>query len=183
MIDERRSLVMVSGRVGKGSSQEKRETLERFLSDEHALVHIAPQAEGVELPEHLTKNPTVTLKLSRYFRGRLEISESLVTAELLFGESYFPCKVPLSAIWGVTSIRGQFLMWPESAPSEVLASLEQQAIERRSSQERAATADTDASRIEAAREMDSPDLAPSESEKVGSASQISKERPKLRRIK
>lgn len=174
---------MASGRIGKGSSQEKRETLERFLSDEHALVHIAPQAEGVELPEHLTKNPTVTLKLSRYFRGKMEISETLVTAELLFGDTYFSCRIPLAAVWGLTSIRGQFLMWPESAPSEVLASLEQQAIERRSNEERPALEVPEQVSTDVAHSRDSHPASPSKSDSASTAVQSNKERPKLRRIK
>ena len=121
---------MANGSI-KDAAKEKRETLERFLGDEHALVHVAPHGEGVILPEHLTKNPTVTLKLSRYFRGKMDVAPTEVVAELLFGETYFACHIPFAAIWGMTSIRGQFLMWPESTPPEVLAGLEKQSEARR----------------------------------------------------
>ena len=147
----------------KDSAKEKRETLERFLGDEHALVHVAPRGDGVVLPEHLTRNPTVTLKLSRYFRGKMDVSKSEVTAELLFGEDYFSCKVPLASIWGMTSIRGQFLMWPESTPPEVLAGLEKQSEARR----------TEALASEPA---PAPEVAPS-SDRPGV------KRPHLRRVK
>ena len=115
----------------KDPLREKRETLERFLGDEHVLVHLTPQTEGVQVPVHLRENPTVTLKLSRYFRGQMNVTETEVTADLLFGSSYFECRIPFDAIWGLTSTRGQFLMWPSSAPAEVLATLERQSEERR----------------------------------------------------
>ena len=165
----------------KDSEQEKRETLDRMLSEEHVLVHIAPHAIGVALPEHLQRNPTVTLKLSRHFRGRMTISPTEVSAELLFGERYFTCKVPFAAVWGMTSMRGQFLMWPESAPAEVLATLEQQAQARK--------ADALAAEAE---ELGAADVTPIDGAGAGSTPSATsssdtaakpKERPKLRRIK
>ena len=148
----------------KDSTKEKRETLERFLGDEHALVHVAPRGEGVVLPEHLTKNPTVTLKLSRYFRGKMEVHPYVVHAELLFGEEYFTCKVPFTSIWGMTSIRGQFLMWPESTPAEVLAGLEKQSEARR----------TEALAV---------DPVPAAAESAPSEARPVSKRPHLRRVK
>jgi len=154
----------------KDITKEKKDTLERMLEDEHALAHIAPQVPGVELPEHLRGGPTVTLKLSRYFRGHLTISDSTVESELLFGERYFTCKIPFVAIWGMTSMRGQFLMWPESAPAEVLATLEQQAQARK--------ADALAAQADAAE----PSAGDPRSAETHSATE-SKPRPKLRRVK
>ena len=121
----------MSSQLTKDPAKEKRDTLERFLNDEHTLVHVAPRADDVEVPENLRHSPTVTLKLSRYFRGKMEISATGVSAELLFGETYFTCKVPFAAVWGMTSVKGQFLMWPESTPPEVLSTLERQSEERR----------------------------------------------------
>lgn len=164
----------------KDSAKEKQETLERMLSDEHVLVHLAPQAPGVELPDHLRRNPTVTLKLSRHFRGRMEISASEVSAELLFGERYFTCRVPLAAVWGMTSLRGQFLMWPDSAPTEVLATLEQQA-QARKAEALAAEAEDGAAPVP---EKPSEPQEPSSPENLPKGEDTAtKQRPKLRRIK
>ncbi len=102
---------------------EKLEALNRFLSDEYVLVHVNSLAEDVNLPTHLMNQSSVTLKLSRHFRGSLEVTEEKVTAELLFGESYFSCLIPLAAIWGVTGVKGNNVIWPESTPKDVLKQL------------------------------------------------------------
>ncbi len=105
-------------------SREKQITLDRFLQDDHAMLHIVPSRPGVEIPEHLIEQTTVTLKVSRLFRGRLTITEGVgIEAELLFSNEYFTCKVPFDAIWAVTSSSGQMRMWPEDTPEEILASL------------------------------------------------------------
>jgi stringent starvation protein B len=116
------------------TNRQKRETLERLLNEEHVLVHIVPSAEGVSVPANLVATSTLTLKLSRHFRGRMQLKPEEVVAELLFGENYFTCKVPYPAIWGVTSFKGQFLMWPESAPDEVLESMAKIEEKRRADQ-------------------------------------------------
>lgn len=88
------------------------------------MLHIVPARDGVEIPEHLMEQTTVTLKISRLFRGRLTIStQTGVEAELLFSNEYFTCKVPFEAVWAVTSSSGQMRMWPEDTPEEILASL------------------------------------------------------------
>jgi len=101
-------------------SRRKYQTLERLLKDDFVLVHVSTAAENVLVPEHLKKDPTVTLKLSRLFRGRLEMTESLITAELLFGNDYFTCEIPIASIWGMTGCRGKNEIWPESAPESIL---------------------------------------------------------------
>lgn len=98
----------------------KPETLHRFLEDEYALVHVNTAYAGVSLPPHLAQQPTVTLKISRLFRGRLTVDEAGFTAELLFNQSYFTCVVPFGAMWGMTSLKGQNVVWPEDVPAGVL---------------------------------------------------------------
>ncbi len=87
---------------------------------DYALAHINTAAPGVKLPPHLCKNPSVTLKLSRLFRGGMELTHEKVVADLLFSGDYFTCVLPLPAIWGLTSEKGENLIWPESAPKEML---------------------------------------------------------------
>jgi stringent starvation protein B len=118
---------MSEGKSSKSPIKEKVDTLNRFLNDEHMLIHLCPRSKGVSIPDYLMDNPTVTLKLSRHFRGKLEITEERVKTELLFNDKYFDCVVPFEALWGMTSFRGQFLMWPESTPQEVFDTLIKQA--------------------------------------------------------
>jgi hypothetical protein len=106
--------------TGRETSADQKTTIERLLDDEQVLVHINPSAPGVSIPSHLCENRTVTLRLSRFFKGDLTIDDSKVTAELLFGPEYFTCVLPWEAIWGASSIRGQEFIWAEAAPDEIL---------------------------------------------------------------
>ncbi len=106
--------------TGKENLPDQRTTIERLLEDEQVLVHVNPAAVGVELPPHLRDSRTVTLRLSRYFKGELFTDESKVIAELLFGSSYFSCVIPWKAIWGASSIRDEEFLWAEAAPPDIL---------------------------------------------------------------
>ena len=100
---------------------EKYKSLTKLLdSDDYVLVHLNPKNKDLIVPDHLAQDPSVTLKLSRYFRGQLEINEDGISAELLFGGSYFTCSIPYDALWGCTSEQGENIIWPESTPEEVL---------------------------------------------------------------
>ena len=100
--------------------EEKFGTIDRLLEEDFLLVHVDSAAEGLTLPEHLFANSAITLKLSRFFRGALELSGDKVVADLLFGSSYFSCIIPLEAIWGVTSAKGSNIVWPENTPEDIL---------------------------------------------------------------
>lgn len=95
-------------------------TIERLLNDEQVLVHLTPQHLGVVIPPHLMDNRTVTLRLSRFFKGRMATDERQITAELLFGSEYFTCHIPWSSIWGASSVRGEEFVWTDAAPPEIL---------------------------------------------------------------
>ena len=115
--------------------QNKLDTLKEFLKQEYVLVHLNPKCEDVVIPEHLAADASVTLKLSRYFRGNMDVTEERVEAELLFGGTYFTCVIPLKAIWSCTSEDGNNPIWIQSAPPEVSkkfqALAQEDAIERR----------------------------------------------------
>jgi hypothetical protein len=115
----------------KDSAADQKTTVERLLDDEQVLVHINPATVGVIIPPHLSENKTVTLRLSRFFKGDLLVDDEKVTAELLFGPEYFTCVLPWDCIWGASSIRGQEYIWAESAPDEVLHMFLSQRDERR----------------------------------------------------
>lgn len=102
---------------------QKKKCLDRFLEGDYLLAHLDARKTGVDLPDHLKGNPSVTLKLSYWFKGPLKIEDDKVVTELLFGETYHNCNIPLSAIWGLTSEKGERLLFPSSIPDELLAEL------------------------------------------------------------
>ena len=106
--------------TGKENRPDQKVAIERLLEDEQVLVHVNPNADGVTIPNHLRDSRTVTLRLSRYFKGELFTDDEKVTAELLFGSSYFTCILPWSSIWGASSMREEEYLWPEAAPEDIL---------------------------------------------------------------
>lgn len=113
------------------ASDEKQKSIEKLLdSGDYVLVHLNPRNKDLVVPEYLCKDPSLTLKLSKFFRGKLDISEEQVSADLLFGGKYFTCKIPYDAIWGCTSEKGENLIWPENTPEEVLKSILETALPR-----------------------------------------------------
>lgn len=104
-------------------AKEKRDAVQRLLLDEFVLLHVDPSQDGVALPPHLSEQPTVTLKLSHQFAGALLVEPSHISAELLFKGNYFTCVIPYEALWGLTSAKGENLIWPFSVPDGVLQKL------------------------------------------------------------
>ncbi|MCB0335957.1 MAG: hypothetical protein KDD62_06610 [Bdellovibrionales bacterium] len=95
-----------------------------MLNDEYfILVHLNPTTEGVTIPEHLKGDPSVTLKLSQHFRGRMHLTQNKIIAELLFQGNYFDCHIPLDAIWGCSTETDKNHVWPESMPENVVSQL------------------------------------------------------------
>jgi hypothetical protein len=114
--------------MSKKLDEEKQQTLEQLLQEEYALVHLDSTRKGVTLPDKIMNLASVTLKLSRLFRGGIELFNDRVETKLLFGKDYHPCIIPFSCIWGLTSIKGSNIIWPDSAPKEVLLQLTKQAL-------------------------------------------------------
>ena len=106
----------------------KRETLERLLAQDHILVYANTSVKGLVVPPHLYSAPSVTLKLSKLFRGGLWFEEEKVTSDLLFGPNYFTCEIPYAAIWGVASADGDSEVWSDALPPQIEANLAKQAI-------------------------------------------------------
>ena len=100
--------------------RERRQAIDTFLEDEYVLVHIDSRSANVNLPPHLMAHPSVTLKLSRLFRGAIELKVEQIETDLLFGDRYFSCVIPFAAIWGATNCDGNNVIWPESTPPEIL---------------------------------------------------------------
>lgn len=104
----------------ESSSREKYETINSLLDGEYILVHLNTRTPGVQIPAYLMTSETVTLKLSRWFRGAMDIHENRITADLLFNNNYFTCVIPFAAVWGVSGENGQNILWPDAIPPEVL---------------------------------------------------------------
>jgi stringent starvation protein B len=100
-------------------NKEKQKAITHGLEGQFVLVHFDPHAKGVKVPEFLLDRPSVTLKLSYFFKKILHVTPEKVTAELLFGEVYHTCLIPYEAIWGVAREGEGLMMWPASVPPEV----------------------------------------------------------------
>jgi stringent starvation protein B len=100
-------------------NKEKQKAITHGLEGQFVLVHFDPHAKGVKVPEFLLDRPSVTLKLSYFFKKILHVTPEKVTAELLFGDVYHTCLIPYEAIWGVAREGEGLMMWPASVPPEV----------------------------------------------------------------
>lgn len=104
-------------------NREKYRELDRLLADEYVMVHINPVFDGVSIPDYLRKDPTVTLQISRFFRGAMLLGTDHIQADLLFDDDYFSCDIPFGAIWGATSAGGEEKIWPASLPEALVKQL------------------------------------------------------------
>lgn len=104
-------------------NKQKESTLKRLFEDDWMLLHVDTRAKDIAVPEHLRGLSSITFKLSRLFQGATEITDSQISAQLLFGTTRQECTFPYDSIWGVTSVKGSNIVWPESAPEEILSQM------------------------------------------------------------
>jgi stringent starvation protein B len=97
--------------ITKFQDREKYKLIDKLLIGDHVLLHVFPQLPGVSLPNDLMNHNSVTLKISRLFRGGLEMLNDRIESNLLFGNSYFLCILPYDSIWGLTSDSGKTYTW------------------------------------------------------------------------
>lgn len=103
--------------MASGSTdREKKKVLDHLLQEEFVLVHVNTSFAEVALPAHLMHLPSIPLKLSRLFRGGIELRDDRVVTDLRFGDEYFTCILPYAAIWLVAGSKGALLQWPEAGP-------------------------------------------------------------------
>lgn len=93
--------------------------INRLLIDEFALIHLDPRKSDVLVPSQFKSQEMLTLKISKLFRGNLDVTKEQIVAELLF-DDYFTCTIPLSSIWGVSSYKGETFIWPDAAPGNLV---------------------------------------------------------------
>jgi len=103
----------------------KREKLRELLEAGMVMIHLDARREGVWVPGELRGDPHLRLNLSYRFRPcDIEIDEESVSATLTFGGVPWPCRIPFSALFGMTlHDSGESLVWLEDVPEEILISL------------------------------------------------------------
>ena len=103
----------------------KKETLLAYLERGIAMLHLDARRKGVQVPAQHVEDPHLRLNLSyRYGIPDLHVDDGEVVATLSFRGRGFQCRVPWSAIFGITSqSTGEGQVWPEDLPSEVMSAL------------------------------------------------------------
>jgi stringent starvation protein B len=152
-------------------NREKYREIDRLLDDEFIMLQIDPECKGVDIPSHLRGTPSVTLQLSRLFRGSMEITDSKIEANLLFKGSYYCCLIPYEAIWAATAASGEEKFWPSSIPEAIADQLKNVSTRLAVSQAEKPEAEPTTDKMEEPEESESP---PKEKEK---------KRPNLRLVK
>ncbi len=99
---------------------EKKRIIEELLEAESMMVHVRADQEDCKLPSHLKPLRTVSIKLSHHFSRPLFIDEKKISIELSFDNIFFPCEIPLTAIWACTSFEGRHTFWSEDLPDDLL---------------------------------------------------------------
>ena len=104
----------------------KKETLLAYLGRGVALIHLDARHGGVAVPEQHAGDPHLRLNLSLlYGIPDLLVDDEKVQATLSFRGRPFQCKLPWSAVFGITSdATGDGQVWPEDLPGEVISQLE-----------------------------------------------------------
>jgi stringent starvation protein B len=101
----------------------KRQILEEVLGRSWAFLQLDGRAEGVDLPEWL-REPSVILQIGYDMPVAipdLELSENGVTATLSFRRIPHKCIVPWHAIFAITDVEGQGVMFPADVPADLPA--------------------------------------------------------------
>ena len=101
-------------------TKQKIKFYEEAMKDDNVLLHLDARKPGVTVPQHLSQNYSLTLKLSYLFQGKTEHTEDQVSSYLKFGDDYVHCVIPWKAVWGITPNRKQNRIWPEDLPKELI---------------------------------------------------------------
>lgn len=110
------------------SFQSKPEALRAFLDKGLTMIHLDARCDGVVVPRQFVGQRDLRLNLSYRFSGSaMDIDEQRVEATLTFGGMPFRCRIPLVAIYALTSqVTGAGLVFPESLPAELVSELKRQ---------------------------------------------------------
>ena len=103
--------------VASFQDRDKHRVIDTLLENRFALIHLLPAEEGVDLPDHLCHQTSVSLKISRFFRGKIELLSDRIETDLLFGQTYYSCTIPYRAIWAASSNEGETTTWVPDQPN------------------------------------------------------------------
>lgn len=105
-----------------GESAEKKDVLERLLELGMVLVALDARAEGVDVPDHLGRDPQLRLNLSFRFGLPMSVDPWGISATLTFGGVPYSCRFPWGAIYLLVShVNGEPYLFPDEVPPELLA--------------------------------------------------------------
>lgn len=102
------------------TDEAKRGVAEEWLRGDHIMVHLDARRDGVAVPANLSSQPGLSLKISYLFNTQPSVEEHGIFCALRFGSEYFECSLPWSAIWGISSDKGELRIFPDSVPPELL---------------------------------------------------------------
>jgi stringent starvation protein B len=105
------------------TSKEKRKVFEGLLEQGVTALHLDPRREGVDVPPWLRDQPWLVLNYSyRYGIADLRWDDDAVCASLSFARQPYPCRVPWSAVFGITDDpRHQGRTWERDVPPDLHA--------------------------------------------------------------
>lgn len=153
----------------------KQKLLDKLLYGQYAMIYVTTSHSDLVIPQHLATQPSVPLKVSRFFRGPISLDDWGVTTELSFKGEPFTCKIPWAAIWAIASEDGALTAWPEDANEHVINELLKQIG--------AAATPPPARQLSAVKRVaEVEDSAASEQKADGNVTKL-KTRPKLKLIK
>lgn len=106
-------------------SADKRQTLTQMLDQGMTMVHIDALSEGVCVPEQHAKESHLRLNFSYRFRLEVfEVGEQEILASLSFDDMPFPCVIPWTAVFAMTShVSGESRVWQEELPEAMLTEM------------------------------------------------------------
>lgn len=105
-----------------GESAEKKDVLERLLELGMVLVALDARADGVDVPDHLGRDPQLRLNLSYRFGLPMALDPWGISATLTFGGVPYACRFPWGAIYLLVShVNGEPYLFPDEVPPELLA--------------------------------------------------------------
>ena len=90
------------------------------MQDDHTLLHLDSRRAGVELPQNLLGQHSVTLKLSYRFQVETTHDDTGIMSYLRFSGQYVRCVMPWTAVWGMSASDNRRTIWPEDIPKEVI---------------------------------------------------------------
>ncbi len=112
------------------TNKAKLEKFEEFMAGDHALVHLDTRKPGVQVPESISGNYALTLKMSYLFQGETKADENGITVYLKFSGNYSECNIPWEAVWGLSSADGVQITWPEDLPKELVLQLAKEQLSK-----------------------------------------------------